>query len=622
MKKQKTDDLKIFISAHKPTDSVQDDIFTVVQVGAGLPNKKKIPNTQRDNTGDNISDKNPRFCELTAQYWAWKNQKADYYGFFHYRRYLSFNESTKFSTDAWGNVLENCINEDFVEKHSINAQDIREMVIGNNYDIVLPKRKNILLMPNMGKNMREQYLGSGFLHEEDLDIMLDVLKEKHPEYMPYADQYFKGHYSYLNNMFIMKKGLFNEYCEWLFDILLECDKRIDYKDYSVEAIRTPGHLAERLLNIFVAYKNRNNELKIKELETVAIINTDSIEDYKPAFDKNNVAVALSANDFYVPYLATVITSIVENSNKDNNYDLFVMHKDISQVNKSRLLNIISNNKNFSIRFIDISRYEDRFKKLFTRGHFTIETWFRLLMPEILKSYKKMLYIDSDLVVDHDLAELYNTDIDGYLLGACRDADTAGLYNGAEKNKKNYMDNILKIKDPYSYFQAGVILFNLDEFRKQYSTDEMLKYASSYDFELLDQDVLNNLAQGRVKYLDMSWNVMFDWNYYRINEIISKAPKYLYDEYMEARKDAKIIHFAGPDKPWHQPMSDFAETFWKYARKTVFYEEILLRMNDASTFGFFQKTKFKNRLREKVLRDVLPKGSNRRKIAKKVYNKFN
>ena len=611
--------LKIFISAHKPTEYVQDSIFTLVQVGASLPGRDKLPGAQQDNAGKNISDKNQRFCELTTHYWAWKNQKADYYGFFHYRRYLSFNEDTKQKTDIWGNIIENNIDEDFIERHHLTANSIEKLV--EKYDIILPSKKDITTMPNMGRNMKDQYIGSGFLHEKDLKIMMDVLGEKYPEYIPYAKKYLKGHKTYLNNMFIMKKDIFFNYSEWLFDILFECDKRIDFSDYSTEAIRTPGHLAERLLNIYVSYQLDKNHYRIKELPTVAILNTDPILDYAPAFEKNNIAITLSADDYYVPYVGAVITSILENSNKGNNYDIFIMNKDISVSNKQRLKDIFANKNNFSLRFIDISRYENRFKKLFTRGHFTVETWFRLLLPEILPKYKKMLYIDSDLIVNNDLADLYNEKIDGYLLAACHDADTAGLYNGAEKNKKYYMDHILKIKKPYEYFQAGVILFNLEEFRKTYSTDEMLKYASSYDFELLDQDVLNNLAQGRIKYLDMSWNVMFDWNNFRISEIISKAPKRLYDEYMMAHTHPKIIHYAGPDKPWHQPLSDYAEVFWKYARKTVFYEEILLRLTDASTFGFYQNTKFTNRLRSKVSRDLLPQGSQRREFAKRVFYKI-
>ncbi len=607
---------KIFISAHKPTDYVHDDIFQLVQVGAAQKGKKKLNDAIQDDTGKNISEKNPRFCELTAQYWAWQNQDCDYYGFFHYRRYLSFAENKHPRHDSWGCILEHCIDEDFVKKHKLNSATIERLI--KNYDVILPIKKDIRKMPHEGKNMRQQYLSSGYLHAEDLEIMLQVLDEKYPEYTPYAHEYLNGHTSYFNNMFIMKKSLFQDYSKWLFDILLECEKRIDFTDYSIEAIRTPGHLAERLLNIYIA--KHQQELKIKELETVAVVHTDPAEDYLPAFAKNNVVIAMSADEFYVPYVATVLTSIRENSAKTNNYDIFVMNKNISPRNQQRLKDIFATHSNFSLRFINISRYEPKFKKLFTRGHFTIETWFRLLLPEILPNYDKILYIDSDLVTTADLAELYNTDIDGYLLAACHDADTAGLYNGANiAGKKDYVDNILKIKKPYEYFQAGVILFNLAEFRKTYTTAEMLKYASSYDFELLDQDVLNNLAQGRVKFVDMDWNVMFDWNDYRIREIINKAPKYLYDEYMAARKAPKIIHYAGPDKPWHQPNSDFAEVFWRYACMTVYYEEILVRTSETRAFGLVQDMKLKMRVRRKTEEVFLPKGSNMREFVKKIYN---
>ena len=141
----------------------------------------------------------------------------------------------------------------------------------------------------------------------------------------------------------------------------------------------------------------------------------------------------------------------------------------------------------------------------------------------------------------------------------------------------FMDTILRLKEPYKYFQAGTILFNLEEFRKTYTVEEMMDFAMSYQWELLDQDVLNYLAQGKTKFIDMAWNVMMDWRNIRIKDIISLAPRYLYQEYMNARKHPKIIHYAGPDKPWDIPYCDFAEVFWHYAKKTPFYEIILLRM---------------------------------------------
>lgn len=611
--------VKIFISAHKPTDYARGECFKPIQVGAGLKGRKTIEGFARDDEGaDNISNLNERYCELTAHYWAWKHTDYDYYGFFHYRRYFSFSEE-KMSTDIWGNVIESCISDEILAKHEINDKSVTNAVAG--YDIILPAIKDITEMPNMGKNMREQFSGSGFLHEEDLDVMLEVIDEKYPEYNNYAKKYLAGHKTYLCNMFIMRKDIFRDYSEWLFDILDECNKRIDFSDYSVEATRTIGHLAERLLNIFVMREVDLNHRKVKELPTVVFLDTDPLPVLKPAFSENNVAIALAADDFYVPYVAAVLASIKDHASPKNNYDIFILTKNINADNRRRLQDILSANSNMSLRFVKMGHYEARFSRLFTRGHFTVETWFRLILPELLVDYTKILYIDSDLIVNADLAELYRTDVKGYLLAACHDADTAGLYNGFEPHKKDYMDNVLKIKNPYEYFQAGVILFNLDEFRKTYSTDEMLKFAASYDWQLLDQDVLNYLAQGRVKNIDMSWNVMFDWNGIRASDIISRAPKRLSDEYSRAHASPKIIHYAGPDKPWHQPTSDYAEVFWKYARMTVFYEEILLRMNDASTFGFFQKTKFKNRLVNKAKKELFPDGSKRKDFARKAYSKF-
>ena len=604
-------DLKIFISCHKPTDFVHDDVFVPIQVGSSLPGHFKIKGIIQDDAKDNISDKNPRYCELTAQYWAWKNatENLEYIGFFHYRRYLDFSGKNH-PVDVWGNVVEKFIDSETIDKYKLNSDTINNLV--KNYDIILPVAKDVTKMPEGADNIHEQYESSGYLHAKDLDIMLAVIKEKYPEFLPYAQDYLAGKFSYLNNMFIMKKTIFNDYSAWLFDILDECERRIDYTDYSAEALRTPGHLAERLLNIYIAYLKDHQNLKIKELPTVIFLDTDPLPDIKPAFSKNNIAVVLSADDYYTPYLATVLSSIKQNTTPSNNYDVIVMTKNISPSHQARLQNTF-NSKNTSLRFINISRFEPQFRDLFLRGHFVIETWFRLLMPEIFPHYNKVLYLDSDLVVNADLAQLYNTNIQGKLLAACRDADTAGLYNGAQPDKKPYMDNILKIKNPYDYFQAGVILFNLAEFRKQYTTAEMLKFAGTYKWQLLDQDVLNFLAQGQVKFVDMSWNVMHDWKNARIEENISHAPERLFVEYMTARKSPKIIHYAGPDKPWTDPESDFAEVFWRYAKTSDYYETLIERL--------IAKKRDKKAAIKKTAKKVLPANSQRGRLARNFYAKL-
>ena len=88
---EKKPDIRIFIACHKPTYVPENSLFYPVQVGAALTNKRFEHMAYRDNEGEHISEKNPDYCELTAQYWAWKNIDCDYYGFFHYRRYLTFH---------------------------------------------------------------------------------------------------------------------------------------------------------------------------------------------------------------------------------------------------------------------------------------------------------------------------------------------------------------------------------------------------------------------------------------------------------------------------------------------------------------------------------------------------
>ena len=148
-------------------------------------------------------------------------------------------------------------------------------------------------------------------------------------------------------------------------------------------------------------------------------------------------------------------------------------------------------------------------------------------------------------------------------------------------KKDYTDKILKLKEPYQYFQAGVLLLNLEEFRKRYTTKQILDFAVSEKWQLLDQDILNKLCEGAVKYIDMSWNVMVDFAGIRINQIIALAPRWLNEMYQEARKNPKIIHYAGPQKPWFEPEMDFGMQFWECARGTAYYEVMLGRMNEQS-----------------------------------------
>lgn len=303
-----------------------------------------------------------------------------------------------------------------------------------------------------------------------------------------------------------------------------------------------------------------------------------VQSTKPAFSEHNVAIALASNDYFIPYCATLLHSLAMHANPQKNYDILLLSQDVSEINVKRLQALLHPWTNISLRVIDPSVLIDQYT-FFVRGHFSKETYYRLVLPELLPHYDKILYLDSDMIVKRDVAELYEESVDGELLAACLDADTAGLYNGYQKDRKKYTDEVLKLKEPYTYFQAGVLLLNLEEFRKTYTTKQILDFAVSEDWQLLDQDILNKLCEGRVKFLNMNWNVMVDYAGVRISEIIPLAPRNLNLMYHEARKNPYIIHYAGAQKPWFEPAMDFGDEFWKYARDTVYYEIMLYRMNE-------------------------------------------
>lgn len=597
--------IKILISCHKQSIVPDSEIMLPIEVGADL-RSRHIEGYIQDNTGDNISAKNKMYCELTAQYWAWKNLDADYYGFFHYRRYLNFSEN-KYSLDSWQNITEERLNDTCLKKYNLNDDCIRNLV--ETYDLVLSEEKNVAKMPDRNASVYEQYKNGRSLNIRDLDLVRDIIAAKHPDYLDTFDEVMKGRKTCLCNMYIMKKALFHEYMSWLFDILFEFEKKADMSEYTVEGYRTPGHLAERLLTVFCWYTERKKNLRVKKLQTIIFLKTDQkmtlaqAKKTAPAFDANNVAIAVAANDYFIPYCATFLKSMAEHSNSDKNYDILLLSQDVSDINVKNVKKMLSARKNISLRVLDPSVLIDQYT-FHIEGHFSKETYYRLVLPELLPNYDKVLYLDSDMIAMDDVAKIYDENIDGYLLAACHDADTAGLYNGYRKDKKEYTDKILKLKEPYQYFQAGVLLLNLEEFRKRYTTKQILDFAVSEKWQLLDQDILNKLCEGAVKYIDMSWNVMVDFAGIRINQIIALAPRWLNEMYQEARKNPKIIHYAGPQKPWFEPEMDFGIQFWECARGTAYYEVMLGRMNEQSNKpGRMNKRKENNNIFHRGLQCV-------------------
>jgi lipopolysaccharide biosynthesis glycosyltransferase len=590
----------------------QNELLYPIQAGAAIADKK-IENMLYDDTGINISKKNRSYCEMTAIYWAWKNDVADYYGFFHYRRYLSFSD-TVFPANPFAEVIFNN-NRDIVKKTGLLSDTMRNII--EKHDVIVPRKGGFAER----YSMYNHYKVSKLHKIKDFDFILNYIKNKYPEMTSACNIYMHAKTGYFCNMFIMKRDIFYAYCKWVFDILEHFENNTDISNYDIGSYRVLGFLAERLTGIYLCYILADNNYKYLELQRILFENTDKITVPKP-LGGNDVVIVLAANNFYAPYASVLLQTIMQYGNKNRNFDIIITHKDITQQNINILNDQFSMYPNFSIRFFNMSGYMEDYNNLYVRGHFKIETYFRLFIQDILSDYDKAVYLDCDMIVKADISPLFDTDVEGYLLAACLDADTIGLYNGADPQRKDYTDNILKLKNPYNYFQAGVIVYNLKEFRNSFSTKSVLEFALSNNWHLMDQDILNFFAQGRVKFIDMAWNVFMDWRNIRINEQIKLAPINLYLSYMESRKNPKIIHFAGPEKPWEVVDMDFADQFWAEARKSPLYEFILARMAEwVSIQNFYYYSSFKHRIILPFVNRCFPYKSRRRIILKKIYYKL-
>lgn len=628
--------IRIFVTTHKDVETYHSNILQPVQVSA-KSNRERLLWAFQDDSGENIADKNASYCELTTQYWAWKNIEAEYYGFCHYRRYFDFSASTH-TENQYGEVIDKFIDWDSQKRYALSDKEIIDAVHG--WDIVTTGIKDLHDFPEAFANPVEQYSRAPYLKVTDLERVVLILKDKYPDYAIDADNYLSGHFACFCNMYVMRKDYFFKYCEWMFPILEEFCSGWETSSLSHEALRTPGHLSERLFNIWLLHEKRvNPSLKHKEVQCVHFEYPEHVIEPTVhavrSVKKQIIPVVFAADNNYVPMVTTTICSLLENASRDCYYDIVVLEKDFSTSNKNVMTEFVARYGFASIRFVNVAGMIKAYDLQTNNEHISVETYYRFLIQKVLPDYEKVIYLDSDLIIKGDISKLFAIDLGNNLLGAARDIDYLGNLNMNDGVRMKYTNEVLGLKNPYGYFQAGVLLLNTAEMRKLYPFQHWLEIASEPKYIYDDQDILNAHCQGRVTYLNNAWNVMNDCGG-RIQKVFTFAPAIVFDEFMAAYSDPKILHYAGFEKPWKPGNCDQAELYWSYARQTPFYETLLdlkfatkTELSDglsANHLDIIRELKTPPRAisEDSPLRNsfdkILPLGSRRREVAKSLVRK--
>ncbi len=265
-----------------------------------------------------------------------------------------------------------------------------------------------------------------------------------------------------------------------------------------------------------------------------------------------IPIFFACDDNYIPFLGVALSSLKQRANRRYDYRIVVLNEGLKERNRERIARFAD--EQFSIEFFNIGPTINKFRKdlsLRLRDYYSVAIYYRLFIPTLFPNLDKAIYLDGDIVVVGDISEFYNTDIEGKLVAAINDRlvlDTPEF--------TRYVEDGVGIKAT-EYFNSGVLVMNLKEFRKQEIESKFLELLTKHNFDSVcpDQDYLNVLCRDAKVLLPISWNKM-------------PLPDATFDV-----STLKLCHYNSFEKPWRHDGVLFGDIFWSEARKTVFFEEL-------------------------------------------------
>ena len=248
-------------------------------------------------------------------------------------------------------------------------------------------------------------------------------------------------------------------------------------------------------------------------------------------EQNVIPIFFTIDDGYAPYLSTALDSMIQNASPNHRYIAFIVTQGVRQENYERLIAL--GRPHFEVRFIAMNGLPitDRSENWLRLNRFTQTIYFRLFLADMFPEYDKGIYLDSDIIVLGDIAELYATELGEQAVGAERDR----------------------------YINSGVLVLNMKMMREIHFSTQFLMHMNHWHFDTIapDQDYLNAMCYGRIRFLDECWDAM---------------PK---PSGIELEKP-KLIHYNLFRKPWFYDDVSYEDYFWKYAEVSSFYPEIVQR----------------------------------------------
>jgi lipopolysaccharide biosynthesis glycosyltransferase len=485
-----------------------------------------------------------------------------------------------------------------VSAYRIDNPDLYCQVIGQ-ADVLC---QNSLRIPT---SLRVHLLNECNVNGQDLDCLLAMIKEHYPAYTNPATYSMEKKLYLPSIVAVLKRSCFEEFITFAETVIQAFFSELELSKLSKTRLQSFKHLYVLLFQVYLAC---SPSLEVKRCATVQFKHVE-VPKYLSVWKNSAVPVVFASNERFAPALGVCITSLLDNIDRNRSYDIIVLESDLSEDSKQRLELTCKQYPQVHLRFFNprILMGKRALQKNPT-DHITIETYYRFLIADILPDYKKVLYLDCDTVILDDVGKLYDTEMHGNILAATLDPEVPSLAMGKDPSMKSYLQDVLGLQEGDPYFQAGVLVIDLKAMRSFHSVDQWIALVGERRYRFNDQDLLNKECRGRYQLLDMRWNTVVDCNHTRM-QTIEDGPYSLYDAYTQARKDPHIVHYAGFEKPWDVLDSDFAYLFWHYAKRSEFFEQLLMMVLNGA-----------NGKKESIVLRLFPRGSRRRRFAKQLFYK--
>lgn len=263
-----------------------------------------------------------------------------------------------------------------------------------------------------------------------------------------------------------------------------------------------------------------------------------------------VPIFYACDENFVKYTIVSLHSMIVNASPDFQYIVYILYTDITAATQATVMKMA--NEQFEIRFIDMTNYLRSISdKLPLRDYYSKTTYYRLFIAEMYQEYTKAIYIDSDTIVQGDISEFFLTDIKDAYVGACHEQVML-----QEDVFGTYVEKVVGVSR-YNFFNAGILLINCEQFRLKFVLDKFIDYLHYYNFVVTqDEDYLNLICKDHVYWIDQRWNTE------------------VFCDIAYPIEQANMLHYIMTSKPWHYEDCKHADIFWRYAKETPVYQEIL------------------------------------------------